>query len=358
MSLKKYIKKRIRLIRWGRVCKQLKRKIIQSFKNSDGHSARIINIGSPLHGNIGDHAIAAAMKSFFTRELPEATVVEIPGEIFRKYITVFQKFIRPSDCLVVVGGGFLGTLWMVEEEMVRSVVRSFPDNQIVIFPQTVFFDSSPNGMMEKAITRDLYQAHRNLHLWVRDYSIGFVKEELCGGNFKDILSAPDVVLYLNHSVHKFDREGVLLCFRSDKEKVVSENCLFEIKEKLLAVGESANETDTAVSRHISLKNREMEVSKILNEFCRSRLIITDRLHGMIFAVITGTPCIALNNYSGKVKGVWQLWLQDLPYIKFVDSGESIQESLLNEMLVLGGQQYDQLRFESKWREIANTLRAI
>ena len=53
------------------------------------------------------------------------------------------------------------------------------------------------------------------------------------------------------------------------------------------------------------------------EFKHARLVITDRLHGMIFSAITGTPCVALNNSNGKV-GFEYEWLKNLPYIGFVD----------------------------------------
>ena len=181
MGLRRFIKRKIRRIRRKLLCKKLKCQVLRSLKRNNGYSSRVVFIGSPLHGNIGDHAIALAMRSFFAREFPDQIVVEIPGEIFRRYVSVFQESIRPSDCVVVIGGGFLGTLWMNEEEMVRLIVRSFPENRIVIFPQTVFFDSSPDGILEKEVTRDLYQSHQDLHLWIRDYSIEFVKVELCGG---------------------------------------------------------------------------------------------------------------------------------------------------------------------------------
>ena len=49
--------------------------------------------------------------------------------------------------------------------------------------------------------------------------------------------------------------------------------------------------------------------------------VTDRLHGMIFSVVTGTPCIALDNVSGKVRGV-HAWIEDLPTLRFAhDLGE-------------------------------------
>ena len=90
--------------------------------------------------------------------------------------------------------------------------------------------------------------------------------------------------------------------------------------------------------------REFEVERKFDEFRRARLVITDRLHGMIFAAITGTPCIALNNSSGKVEGVWSLWLRHLDYVKFVREAAEIP-ALLDAMLrkILGGHRRDPAR---------------
>ncbi len=44
-------------------------------------------------------------------------------------------------------------------------------------------------------------------------------------------------------------------------------------------------------------DRMEELNSKFAEFLSSGLVITDRLHGMIFAAITGTPCIALDNKS-------------------------------------------------------------
>ncbi len=53
-----------------------------------------------------------------------------------------------------------------------------------------------------------------------------------------------------------------------------------------------------------------------NEFSSVQLVVTDRLHGMVFSAITGTPCIALDNISHKVYGAYQ-WLSYLPYLRFL-----------------------------------------
>ena len=56
---------------------------------------------------------------------------------------------------------------------------------------------------------------------------------------------------------------------------------------------------------------------IFDIFARSEIVITDRLHGMIFAAITGTKCIVLNSKSPKIKGCFE-WIKDLKYIYFLN----------------------------------------
>ena len=66
------------------------------------------------------------------------------------------------------------------------------------------------------------------------------------------------------------------------------------------------------------------MEKKLLEFSRAKLIITDRLHGMIFAALAETPCIALDNLSKKVSGVYQ-WISYLDYITIVSKEELTME---------------------------------
>ena len=72
--------------------------------------------------------------------------------------------------------------------------------------------------------------------------------------------------------------------------------------------------------------RKKEVKNKLEQFKKAKLIITDRLHGMIFAAITSTPCIALGNYNHKIKSCSET-LEHLGYIKYVDNVEEIDENI-------------------------------
>lgn len=100
-------------------------------------------------------------------------------------------------------------------------------------------------------------------------------------------SAPDIVLALNRSEPKFNRQGVLLCCRSDKEKVLSDEVIALLEEKLSSKGELVARTDTVVPYGVSSSVREFEVERKFDEFRKARLVITDRLHGMILRRLRG-----------------------------------------------------------------------
>jgi len=47
----------------------------------------------------------------------------------------------------------------------------------------------------------------------------------------------------------------------------------------------------------------------LNDFSSSKLVVTDRLHGMVFAALAGTPCVVMGNCNYKVKGIYN-WIEN------------------------------------------------
>ena len=330
------------------------RRIVRYLDATRGRGNILIFL-TPEHGNIGDSAIVVAEKEFFRKRFPGRTIVEIPQGLDGP-VAVKLKTVHSDNFVVTVpGGGFLGNLWLPPNYVERNYLKNFPTRKIILFPNTIFFEKKGDWKREIEETRIAYQAHRDLHVFIRDKSIGFMRERIVGGNFSDVRSVPDIVLSLNRSEPKFERSGVLLCFRSDKEKVLSDEAIVALEAKLSVLGEIASRTDTVVSYGVSSDVREYEVERKFDEFRKARLVITDRLHGMIFATITGTPCIALNNSSGKVEGVWSLWLQHLSYVRFVQTAEEIPAHL-DEMLSLGGQRYNPDVFEKYWQEIADVTK--
>ena len=66
--------------------------------------------------------------------------------------------------------------------------------------------------------------------------------------------------------------------------------------------------------------REEKTKEYLRFFASHSLIVTDRFHGVLFSVITGTPCIALKNNNGKVAGGFY-WFKNCKAVKLAENIE-------------------------------------
>ena len=81
---------------------------------------------------------------------------------------------------------------------------------------------------------------------------------------------------------------------------------------------------TVIDKNVILKERKKYLMNLFEKFSNSRLIITDRLHGMIIAAITKTPCIVLPTFNHKVLWSYE-WLKDLNYIQLIKNFEELNE---------------------------------
>lgn len=333
--IKKLFKKivfRIKIIRKNLLSKKELFKILKKCSSKDN----IFLIGSPLHGNIGDHAISIAEIKIL--EKTNKNVIEIPGEYFKYFSELVAAYVQKDDIIIVTGGGFLGTLWLNEENLIRKIVKTFPNNKTIIMPQTMFFEDSEIGKKELIKTKKIYEKHNDLNVVLRDkrsynfFNLNFDKK------VKSYFY-PDVVTYLNYSEDSIDRSGILFCLREDKEKSVNDEKIQNVISFIQDKNEKISYTTTVIKDDISLLARNMVFEDKLNEFKKSKLVITDRLHGMIFAAITGTPCIAFDNLSGKVKGVYE-WINNLEYIRIVDSEDADILKNIEDLLELKNIKYD------------------
>ena len=53
-------------------------------------------------------------------------------------------------------------------------------------------------------------------------------------------------------------------------------------------------------------------------------MVTDRLHGMIFALLAKTPCLVLENKSYKIRGVYD-WIKDAGHIKLTNNEKLLED---------------------------------
>lgn len=306
---------------------------------------RIYLFGIPIHGNLGDQAILYAEEEFLKENFENLHVIEIESNIVRKFSKLLKLLVK-DNVILVHGGGFLGTLWLNEEIMFRTVLENFPNNNVIVFPQTAYFSNDEDGKKILNESQKIYAKHKKLYICCREkYSYDFMKKNFSSCN---ILLIPDMVLYLNGINNNKDKKNVLFCIRNDKEKVKYD--FDNLKSKLSDF--TFTETDMVVQNNIYLFNRKKHLYNKINEFSNYKLIITDRLHGMVFSLLAGVPCLVFENKSYKIKGVYE-WISDIDSVRLYN--ENTLDKDISELLELN-YNYTNKKLKSNYKELIKLIK--
>jgi len=285
---------------------------------------KVVLMGVPHHNNLGDHAIVIAERQYLFDNFKDYEYYEISEETLEKCVEKAKKFINNEDILFLHGGGNLGDEYIYVEEARRKVIELFPDNIIVFFPQTMHFSDTEKGRNELQKSKEIYSKHKKLLIVAReDVSYQKMKREFVNNN---VIKTPDIVTYLEKTEHNPNRDGALLILRNDIEANLEKDQIENIEKIVKKYFDKIEYDDTAKGEGISSKHREARIDKMLDKYRAAKLVITDRLHGMIFAAITTTPCIALGNYNHKIEACSKT-LEHLEYIKYVNNLDEIEETI-------------------------------
>lgn len=104
--------------------------------------------------------------------------------------------------------------------------------------------------------------------------------------------------------------------------------------------------------------RKKFLTKQWKQIAKSSIVITDRLHGMIFSYLTQTPCIVLANNNGKIKSAYTDWLCDCNFIKFVNNEDNIL-NYINDLrsIKIDKKDFNKGFFDSLSKCIKNNLKS-
>ena len=299
----------------------------------------IFLVNVPSHGNLGDQLIAEAEKQLFQTQFPNIKLIEITtGELWAGKV-LMHICVRKDAIICLSGGGYLGTLWPEEENRVRFIINHFQKNTIIIFPQTVFYESIVGKYFEDG--QKIYSSHNRLHVFTREQqSYDFVRKHLMPNAADRVYLLPDVALtYENRIEQDNKRYSILICMRNDKEKLQKNDELLSKVKSFLPEDSKISYTDTTKPYPVPLSRRIVEIEDKICEISSAKLFITDRLHGMIYAAISGTPTIVFDNFSKKVRNVYDLWLKGNRLVRYVDEYTDIQTTV-SEMLSVPPQKHD------------------
>lgn len=307
-----------REIKW-----KLKKYNTQNISLKDNNKNKAYVFISADYGNLGDIAITYAQKLFLKEQLKNYEIVEVPSKETYAYIKIIKRIIKPNDIITLIGGGNMSNKYDGIEESRRMVIKEFESNRIISFPQTIEFDDSNYGKVSLKRTKKIYK-HNNLILFAREKMSFETMKKI----FKDkeIYLTPDIAMYLKGKIIKEDttRKGIGICFRKDCEKSIDDS----LKNQILEMVENDEKEyfDTYIgSDKFVYDTRYDDLMNFIKKIASKELVITDRLHGMIFCYITNTPCLVIDNANHKIKSTYNTWLRGCSYIKLVDNKISMKD---------------------------------
>lgn len=304
-------------------------------------------LNTPNHGNMGDQAIAIAEEKILKDNNISFMEFNHNECVFGKKI--INHIIKSKDVILIQGGGYIGDLWMDDQNVFLDIISTYYKNKIVVFPTSIFFENKINIIEFKKSIKKC----KDITFFIRE------KESLERMKSYDLIDfckyVPDIVTYLQYQSLNLKRENkVVLCLRDDKEKVIDIEEERVIIDYLQQKGYEIRKIDTVISESVNNKTRNKKLNELIENFLTAKFVITDRLHGMLFSTITSTPCISLDNISKKVSATYK-WVEYLGYIKNlsmkdIDLYKEIEILLNNEEAV-----YDNRKLENYYKEIIKVI---
>lgn len=288
----------------------------------------------PGLANVGDHAQAIAIHDWLAAEFPHVPVVELDKVQVHNDLDVVMPHVTPEDLVFLHSGGNMGDRGMFSETARRRIIEAFPSNAIISLPQTIFFSDTERGRGELATSRRIYSAHPLLTIVARDHVSDALAREYFASCRHHV--CPDFVLYLDDRVRPLvagipRSETAVLCLRNDNESILEPAEREQLAE---SVSLQSVALDTSVPHGIRRHMRWQVFSELLTHFASSRLVVTDRFHGVIFAVLTRTPCIVLPTVDHKLEAAYR-WFESIHGVRFagaLDQVPTLAPELVNEKM--------------------------
>lgn len=276
------------------------------------------------YGNIGDLAISAAQQNFLNENLTDYEVFPVPISKTRLWLCSIKNQVTSEDIITIIGGGNMGSLYPDIEDLRQLVIQSFPYNKIVCFPQTLDWDESQSSHKALKKILKIYASHSDIHIFAREFITYKKLEEVFNGqkNVK-IGFVPDIVMSASAKklgvVNSSKPTGILTCLRNDKECALKAEHYAILDSAINNTGLTFTKTDThAAGSGLSKAECNKLLSNKIQQFAAAQLVITDRLHGMILCILSGTPCLVLPNSNHKIRQTYLDWLKDHPRVIFVE----------------------------------------
>ena len=254
----------------------------------------------PTHSNLGDQAQACCIEKYFRKFFSDHIVFKLSNNAFdfyeEKILMILKEKIKETD-LIFFQSGYTFTGIHPYENMHRKIVENFPYNKIVFLPQTVKFKNQK--ILENV--QNFYGKYDNIYFFARD-KISYDIYKSIFPEHRNVHCFPDIVTTEigNYDFNNNERNGILLCVRNYVEKLYSFQEISLFKEKLQKIAKVSLSDTNSETKENSLKEYWKKIEETIDDYAQYQVIITDRYHGTIFALIANTPVIILKTTDHKV----------------------------------------------------------
>ncbi|CAN5188172.1 polysaccharide pyruvyl transferase family protein [soil metagenome] len=328
----------------------------------DSHLAALLEpdsevafVNFPNLRNVGDSAIWLGARETLDRIGVRVRYQAEPATYRRRLLA---SSVGERGTILVQGGGNLGDVYPHQHRIRKKVLGDFPKARVIQLPQSVWFRSE-----ERANEfRRLAEGHADYTLMLRERrSFEWAEAKL------DVPLAlcPDLAFGLGPLPRREADLDLLWLMRRGRESrgaVLPEFGPGEVRadwfgERVLHAPEprrlrlwlAGNRRLTAAmhargglatglwrpqaATYAPIARHRLAAG---NQFlARGRVIVTDRLHGHVLAMLLGIPHVLLDNIYGKSRALWETWTSESPLAQWADDPAAAQR-LARDLLELEG----------------------
>jgi pyruvyl transferase EpsO len=218
-----------------------------------------------------------------------------------------------SDTIYFLGGGNFGDLYSPTHLDKIRRLDTFEANKVIFLPQSVFFRKRQNLIQ----TRKAFASYKGeLSLFVRDNTSKRIVDTSLGIEAQVL---PDSAILLQPKlkewVNGIEGRGVLYVRREDAESKLRFNLGLPTSDIMIA--------------GVPLRP-ELSIRLVGSLIAARKLIVTDRLHAAILAVLVGRHAILLPNRYHKNEAFYKTWF--LPGLSFASTKREIEVLMSKDSL--------------------------
>lgn len=285
--------------------------------------------GLPYYTNIGDTLIWEG-----EIELLKKTKGKCKGVC--AWNETFSQPLDKDTIILISGGGFFGDLWRTGWEFALKTIENYKDHEIIVFPCSIYYED-PKVREEDV---KFLSGIKKLTIYVRDrasleYGKRYFKNE--------IRLIPDMAFCMSEKTllqwsKSLPTKNALYLKREDKESVeaidlgntdhevsdwITMTQPIEALDKFYRNLQRTRRLKRISGRLYNWVRHYMYYRRFRNilteEGCRQlssyQTIYSTRLHGMILSTMLGRDTYFVDNSYGKVKALYDTWLQDCDNVK-------------------------------------------